>query len=333
MNSGNRQSFNKNCCWHAHVPLLTARATCFIAVLSLLFGPLGSSLMGQEKSQTLPTDPPKVEATEAKAETEAPRENSRVEKLMQRTEEILGSPPNLVRLSKEGRVWVDKKKRRVVVDGVVILKSGQLEMFACPINTKEHESVVAVFAKAIHVHAGLLAAGAMPGKPTQFEPYQPATGSTIRIHVLWKDEMGNKKSARAQSWIRHAGTEREMQYDWVFAGSGIYKDEESKQEYYLAEQGDLICVANFTTATLDLAVRSDDANSGLVFMANTKNIPDSDTPVRLVLQVVDTPPARDDSLDPPAISPEEAELWSSIQGLQVPSSESEAPSPPKPDVP
>jgi hypothetical protein len=194
-------------------------------------------------------------------------------------------------LDEKGRVWIDQKNKRVVVDGYIAVRKGQLEMFACLQGTKEHESVVAVLCKAATVHAALLAVGAKPGAPTQFDPYVPAKGSTVQVHVLYRQPDGSKKVVDARSMIQHAATGKTMTYDWVFAGSGFYKDPDTGTESYLAEGGDLICVANFPSATMDLAVRSADSNSGLIFMANTDAIPEQGTPVRLVLEVVDRPPA------------------------------------------
>jgi hypothetical protein len=208
-------------------------------------------------------------------------------------EKTFGDPPNAIRMAKDARIWMDRAKRRVIVDGYVCLREGQLEMFACLVGSKEHESIVALFTKAQYVHAGLLAVGAKKGETTSFNPYRPASGSTIKIRALWYDERGQKKTAIAQSWIRFIGTDREMTYDWVFAGSGFHKDEETHQESYLAEGGDVICVANFPSATMDLAVRSDDSQNGLTFTAFTERIPKVGTPVRLVLEVSDDPPARD----------------------------------------
>ena len=74
--------------------------------------------------------------------------------LLAKVEKTFGDPPGMKRLDPVSRVWVDIKKKLVVVDGYVALRMGQLEMFACPSGTKEHESVVGVFAKAYHVHAG-----------------------------------------------------------------------------------------------------------------------------------------------------------------------------------
>jgi hypothetical protein len=65
----------------------------------------------------------------------------------------------------------------------------------------------------------------------------------------------------------------------------MWKDPDTGTEQYLAESGDLICVSNFTTATLDLPIRSSQANSSLLFTAFTDRIPPEQTPVRLVLTV------------------------------------------------
>lgn len=192
-------------------------------------------------------------------------------------------PPNLVRLAKDFDIWIDPQRKMLIVDGKVALREGQLEMFACPKQTKEHESIVAVNSKAQFIHAGLLALGANPGRPVQFDPeYKPASGPEVEIWVLWKDERGNHK-VRAQEWIQQSKTGKELEYPFVFAGSGFHVDEVTGEKYYLAEGGDLICVSNFTTATLDLPVASSQENSALAFRAFTERIPPVGTPVRLVL--------------------------------------------------
>lgn len=195
----------------------------------------------------------------------------------------LGEPTGLTRLSKEYDLWIDPKRKLVVVDGKVVLREGQLEMFACPKGTKEHESIVAVNSKAQFVHAALLAVGAVAGKPVQFDPkYVPASGTTIDITILWKDKDGNRQKARAQDWIKHVKTDKAMSYDWVFGGSGFWTDDTGRR-YYYGDDGDFICVSNFGSAMLDLPVESTQANADLLFVAFTEKIPPQGTPVRLVL--------------------------------------------------
>ena len=177
------------------------------------------------------------------------------------------------------------KGKRVVIDGKVSLRAGALEMFACPRGTKEHESVVAVNSKAINVHAGLLAIGAKPGHPVKFDPdYSPATGTVIHVEVQWKDKEGAIKKARAQEWIKNTKTQKQAESEWVFAGSGIWKDPVSGEQYYHGDGGDFICVSNFPTATLDLTIPSSQANDALLFEVFTDRIPPAGTPVRLILR-------------------------------------------------
>jgi hypothetical protein len=190
----------------------------------------------------------------------------------------------LVRLSKTRDVWLDMKRKAVVIDGEVCMREGTLEMFACPKGTKEHESVVSLNCLPEEAHAGLLAAGAKPGEPAKFNPkYEPARGDVIDIYVLWRDPEGNKHQAKAQQWVRNARTQKPLEYDWVFAGSRFWKDEETGKEHYQANGGDFICVSNFPTAMLDLPVESSQANAELLFQAWTENIPPKGTKVRVVL--------------------------------------------------
>jgi hypothetical protein len=74
-----------------------------------------------------------------------------------------------------------------------------------------------------------------------------------------------------------------MPFDWVFAGSSFWTDEDTGKVHYSANSGDLICVSNFNTATLDLPVESSQANASLLFTAFTERIPPHGTKVRLVL--------------------------------------------------
>jgi hypothetical protein len=126
--------------------------------------------------------------------------------------------------------------------------------------------------------------GAVPGRPVQFDPtYRPAEGPVVDIYLLWRDAQGNKRTARAQEWVRNTKTQKAMEQEWVFPGSGFFTDEETGKRHYYAEQGDLICVSNFATAMLDVPIASSATNDQLMFEAFTENVPPKGTKVRLVL--------------------------------------------------
>ncbi len=76
---------------------------------------------------------------------------------------------------------------------------------------------------------------------------------------------------------------RQMSANWVFAGSYFLTDEKSGEKFYQAESGDLICVANFATATLDLSANSSATNEDLMFEAYTERIPPLGTQVTIEL--------------------------------------------------
>ena len=196
--------------------------------------------------------------------------------------------PDLRRLSPTEEVWIDREREEVVVGGRVALDDGLLEFFACPAGTKEHESVVAVAASARLVHAALLAVGLEPGKPVSFDPeYRPATGPRIRVTMRWTDADGVVQEADARSWIRNTRTGKALETDWVFAGSAFWTDPADGREYYQADGGDLVCVSNFPTATLDLPIESSQSNEALLFEVFKERVPKRETPVEMILSAAE----------------------------------------------
>lgn len=192
--------------------------------------------------------------------------------------------PELTRLSPTDDVWVDRTRREVVVGGVIALDRGMIEVFACPQHTKEHEAIVATAAAARTVHAALLAIGLEPGRPVSFDPdYAAAQGPFVSVRVRWTDADGRVHERPAQEMIRSTKTKLALDADWVFAGSVFWKDPADGMDYYQADGGDLICVSNFPTATLDLPIESSQANDALMFEVFEDRVPPRGTAVELVL--------------------------------------------------
>lgn len=204
--------------------------------------------------------------------------------------------PQARRLSPDGELWIDTNSRQVLISGAVCFREGPLEMFACLQGTKEHEAIVALRTRAFMIHAALLAVGAEPGRAVQFRPeYRPAAGTEIEVSVYWTDADGKRQQARAQEWVKNAQTGKVLQHAWVFGGSGFWQDETTGTKYYMAEDGDVICVSNFPSALMDLPIESSQANETLLYEANTAQIPPLDTEVTVVLKPVlkEEKPAKD----------------------------------------
>jgi hypothetical protein len=180
------------------------------------------------------------------------------------------------------------KERRVLVSAEVCLREGQLELLMCRKQTKEHEAILTADVDARKIHEALLLAGAKEGSPVQFLPkYRPASGTTIRASVQYMGKDNKLVTVPARSWIKNMNSGKELNSDWVFAGSRLVDNPlDPDKKIYLANDGDLICVSNFETALLDLPIKSPKDNADLVFVAFTERIPPLETKVVVILEPV-----------------------------------------------
>jgi hypothetical protein len=122
----------------------------------------------------------------------------------------------------------------------------------------------------------------------------------ITHEVIWFGPMtdAQKKSllSRSQDKKFHEIIEKfsrdsqpqEMNADFVFAGSGFFKQKDGTQ-YYMAEAGNVVCVANFGDAMIDIAQRSSADNGGLMFEPYTERLPSRRTAITIELIPVDLP--------------------------------------------
>jgi hypothetical protein len=185
---------------------------------------------------------------------------------------------------------VEGDKRRVLIKGIICRRTDQLEQFLCRKMTKEHEAIVSADVDAKHIHAALLVAGAEPGSPIRFDDkgnVVPPRGTKIKVFVEC-EEKGKKKKVPAQQWVRNLKTKKELEHDWVFAGSFLIPNrlDEKAPPFYAANDGDVICLANFDSALLDLPIESSKDDAEHIFEAWTERIPPLETPVTVILEPV-----------------------------------------------
>lgn len=220
---------------------------------------------------------------------------------------LVDEPERLIRLAPEARIWMTPDSKHLVVLGVVSLREGPLELFACRRGSKEYESIVAIAVRPSLIHMGLIAIGAKPGKPVEFHPeFVPPSGETIEVKLRWKDEQGKIQECLAQDWIAQTGQSSEeaepdgkkilkpkvMETHWVFTGSMEYRDEDDRVHYIADETGELIGVSNFVGAVLDVPIQSSDSNDALMFEPYTERIPELGTAVTLILTAVPDRPEK-----------------------------------------
>ena len=176
-------------------------------------------------------------------------------------------------------LWFDLKAKRVILRARVVLREGYLEHLMCSKGTKEHEAILATDAVPHQIHAGLILTGAEPGHPVRFVPkFEPPTGAAIAIELEWRQD-GRTNKADARQWVKDEKAKAPLAIDWVFGGSQLFEDPATKKQVYAADEGDLITVANFGSAILDLPISSSANDSDRVYVTNTEKIPPIGTEV------------------------------------------------------
>ncbi|MGH7129684.1 MAG: YdjY domain-containing protein, partial [Planctomycetaceae bacterium] len=111
--------------------------------------------------------------------------------------------------------------------------------------------------------------------------YGPMTQAQRDELLTLSADEGYQKAIRA---FHDRSRPREMQAHWVFAGSGYTVDEQSGERFYQAEGGDFICVANFPSAMIDVAIKSSaTGQDNLMYEAYTERIPPVGTEVLIEL--------------------------------------------------
>lgn len=183
-------------------------------------------------------------------------------------------------------VRIDWPKRRVEVDGKVVLREGMLELFACSPNTREHESVVVTAGRPLRIYEALGLIGLTPGRPVRYDEdsgrWLPPAGDAVGIDVRWNDN-GRMRTVDIGAWMRDTERKRVVPPGvWIFAGS--YRGD-SKQ-FAADQEGTVVCVVDFPSALIALPELRSADNDQLWVEAATDRIPPIGTEVTLLFSAV-----------------------------------------------
>lgn len=139
-------------------------------------------------------------------------------------------------------------------------------------------------------------AAPLSGPPPGLQlPYKNLRWDKFNNEILWygpmteedrTDLLSKWKKVEYQKAIEtffEDGKSRPMKASFVFAGSSLYKDETTGEEFYQAEGGHLICTSNFSDALLDVREESSASDGGQTYEAWTEKIPPVGTTVLLVM--------------------------------------------------
>ncbi|MCH7873003.1 MAG: hypothetical protein IID33_15010 [Planctomycetes bacterium] len=226
-------------------------------------------------------------------------------------------------------VRIDWQKRLVELDAEVVLRQGPLELLACSPQTREHESILRVHAKPLHVYQAMGLIGLTPGSPMKFDKrrkrWRRPTGDSLMLSVRCSAK-GATSVVPLERWLRdveHKQPPRSI--EWIFAGSRTLENGKFGADL----DGTVVCVVDFDTALITVSDLHTADNEALWLEANTEAIPPVGTRCTLLIRgVPDAAPVIRLSIDgslrhggkllaPADVTKLAGEIWSKRDGLAV----------------
>ena len=207
---------------------------------------------------------------------------------------------------------VDFKKQCVDLEASVCLDHGFLELIACVKGSKEHESIVSVVGRPMHIHTALLLLNLDNGNPAMRKQVGeeerwvdiPPRGDQVEVFFVWKDSHGKTVERPVRDFVSHHDGQtdpfsvrntpplpqsqkteaQEFPDSFVFSGS-ILRDNGSGPRTYLADiSGHVLSIASFGDELLCLPNVESNRNATLTWQVNPKHLPKVGTKITLRLR-------------------------------------------------
>jgi hypothetical protein len=204
-------------------------------------------------------------------------------------------------------IKLNLEERSIDVNATVCLHEGLLELVACVKDSKEHESIVVLNARPIHIHTALLLLRAKPGTPamqqvldeesTRWIPVPPA-GDPIEVSLVFPDAKGKLGEHPISKFVSPAQMNgfdevaikekpKAFPFSFLFAGSHLLESKEGPRKYACEYSGNVISISTFGDELLCLPGIHGHQNAGLAWQVNPEGLPDIGTAVILRLRPKD----------------------------------------------
>ena len=195
-------------------------------------------------------------------------------------------------------IHINWARRQVEVDATVILRQGAIELFACCPQIREHEAIVRIEGRPLHLYQALGLIGLTPGHPirwhTETGEEQAATGDAVEILVRYT-LVGKTRTEPIERWMKQVRFDRPTSrpgdhppparsdldlLPWVFAGSFPIEEAAIAAD----AEGTVIAVVDFGSALIALPESHSDSNAELWLEPATDRIPPMETRCTLVFR-------------------------------------------------
>ena len=203
-------------------------------------------------------------------------------------------------------IRLNLEERFIDVNATVCLHQGLLELVACGKDSKEHESIVVLNARPIHVHAALLLLKAKPGRPAMQKGLSegtsrwisvPPAGDPIGISLVFPDAKGKLGEHPISKFVSSAQLNGFDEVDikekpkafpsrFLFAGSHLLESKEGPRKYACEYSGNVISISTFGDELICLPGIQGHQNGGLSWQVNPKGLPAIGKPIILRLRPV-----------------------------------------------
>jgi hypothetical protein len=183
----------------------------------------------------------------------------------------------------------------VDVEAEVCLEQGTLELIACTKGTKEHESIVAIAARPMHVHTALLLLGANNGHPARWEPADeektrwidlPPRGDWIQVSLVVATADGKVTESPISKFIAPSedhsaergpdgktANEERFPDRFLFAGSVLRDQDEGPRQYLADVSGNVISISTFGDEVLCLPEVHSQQSGALLWQVDPTHLP------------------------------------------------------------
>jgi rubredoxin len=212
-------------------------------------------------TKTAPPTPPAV-GTVVTPTAEAPEDKPPQLTEEEKKKEIITSLPFIV---------INRKNQTVTVDGVICLREGFLELFACGNGIRAHEALISLKGRPLNINLALILLGLTPGNPimwTEKGEVLPPCGPVVKIFLEYQKD-GKTVRVEAHEWLDDTTTGKPAKpQKWVYCG-GTWRSGHFLADY----EGTVVCTSNFPSAILDVPFESTDKNAELLFKPHTEAIP------------------------------------------------------------
>jgi hypothetical protein len=190
-------------------------------------------------------------------------------------------------------IELNLEEQSVDVEATVCLHEGSLELIACAEGTKEHESILALSARPMHIHTAMLLMGAKPGNPAmkkvsdgegvRWVPVDPS-GDQVWVSLVFTDPEGKQVEQPISQFVSPVGSSvkgegipgKEMEKfpnHFLFAGSHLVQGGPGPKKYVCEQSGNVISISTFGDEFLCLPGIHGHNNKGLVWQVNPEGLP------------------------------------------------------------